>query len=116
MYQKLVLMDERPQSWNTLKRLHWSGWQEEVTRAKYLVIEALGGMPDMVRQRVDVTVTAHYDKRPHDSDNIPAKLYIDGLVAAGLLADDRRQYLRRVTTEAAIDRDRPRVEIEVIGV
>ncbi len=113
MYQKIVLIDERPESWNTLKRLHWRKWHDEVERVKWLVLAALGGQAHAISGRVAITVTVYYKARPHDASNIPAKLYEDGLVAAGLLTDDSPAYVTRMTTVPMIDRQRPRVEIEI---
>lgn len=116
LYQKIVLMDERPQSWNKLKRLnHWK-WQAEVNRVKDLVLHALGGRADTLTVKVDIYITAYFDKRPYDSDNVPAKLYIDGLKAVGLMTDDTIQYLGWAATKSEVDRDNPRVEIEIQGV
>ena len=113
MYQKIVLIDERPQSWNTLKRLHWRQWHDEVERVKWLVLAALGGSVQPIAGRVGITVTVFYKSRPHDASNIPAKLYEDGLVAAGLLTDDNPAYVASMTTRPMVDRHRPRVEIEI---
>jgi Holliday junction resolvase RusA-like endonuclease len=113
MYQKIVLMDERPKSWNVLKRLHWRQWQKEVERCKWLMIEALGGHCSAVSGRVRITVTAYYTSKPHDASNVPGKLYEDGLVAAGLLTDDNPTFVDEMVTRSRVDRDRPRVEIEI---
>lgn len=106
MYQKIVLMDERPQSWNRLKRMHWRDWQAEVDRIKWLLMAAVPH-PAQLACKVNIDYTVYFAKRPHDADNIPAKLFTDGLIACGLIADDRRQFVGRVSTEARIDREHP---------
>lgn len=116
MYQKIVLIDERPKSWNVLKRLHWREWQDEVERVKRLIVSALGGIRQPIGGKVKITVTAYYKSRPHDASNVPAKLYEDGLIAAGLLTDDNPAFVDEMTTRSRIDRERPRVEIELEGV
>lgn len=113
MYQKIVLMNERPQSWNVLKRLHWTKWQEEVERVKWLMLGALGGVVTPLDGQVKITVTAFYKNRPHDASNVPIKLYEDGLVAAGLLVDDNPKFVGEAVTRSRVDKQRPRVEIEV---
>jgi len=60
-----------------------------------------------------VLVTAYFDKRPYDPDNVAAKPYIDGLVHAGLLAGDSPKHIHEVRLRSRIDRERPRTEIEV---
>ena len=114
LYQKIVLMDERPQSWNTLKRLHWNKWQREVERCKNLIIAAIGPC-NTIQQRVKILVTVYFNKWPYDSSNIPLKLFEDGLVAAGLLTDDSMKYVIVTATRSEIDRNRPRTEIEIYG-
>lgn len=111
-YQKIVLMDERPQSWNALKRLHWRKWQNEVDRCKWLVLAALGQV-NTINGRIRLTVTVFYKNRPHDASNIPEKLYEDGLVAAGLLRDDSPAFVGEVVKRSRVDKARPRVEIEI---
>jgi Holliday junction resolvase RusA-like endonuclease len=113
MYQKIVLINERPQSWNVLKRLHWRKWQNEVERCKWLILEAVGFDSQPVNGRVRITVTAYYKNRPHDASNIPLKLYEDGLVAAGVLTDDSPVFVDETVTRSRVDKQRPRVEIEI---
>jgi hypothetical protein len=113
MYQKIVLMDERPQSWNVLKRLHWTKWGEEVERVKWLMLAALGGVSAPLSGKVKITVTVFYKNRPHDASNIPLKLYEDGIVQAGLLVDDNPAFVGEAVTRSRVDKKRPRVEIEI---
>jgi hypothetical protein len=113
-YQKIILSGERPKSWNVLKRLHWAKWQNEVDRCKWLILEAIRPSAP-INEPVDITVTVYYAGRPHDASNVPAKLYEDGLVAAGILHDDAPRYVRSMTTKPRIDKNHPRVEIEIFG-
>ena len=114
-YQKIVLSGERPKSWNTLKRLHWRKWQDEVERCKWLILEAVGMQSEPIAEPVNIAVTAYYKSRPHDCSNVPAKLYEDGLVAADILHDDAPKYVRSMTTRSRVDKNHPRVEIEIVG-
>lgn len=118
IYQKIVLMNERPQSWNTLKRMHWKKWQEEVDRCKWLILAAIGYQPEPLNQPVNLIFTVYFkNNKTLDTSNIPCKLYEDGLVAARLLVDDSKEYVHDITTRRAqVDKERPRVEIEIIGV
>lgn len=114
LYQKIVLMGERPESWNKLKRMDRWKWQKEVNRCKGLVLAAIPHA-NRIQQRVKILVTVFFDKRPYDCSNIPLKLFEDGLVKAGLLGDDSIKYVIVTATRSLIDRDRPRVEIEIYG-
>jgi|GEM_PF-1746568 len=100
----------RPETWNVLKRLNKHAWHEEVIAAAWMMREALGPEPPVITGRLDIEVITHFDKNPYDSDNIPAKLFIDGLKNF-VIPDDRPKYVRRVTTESRIDRRHPRVEV-----
>ena len=62
---------------------------------------------------VRITVTVYFKDRPLDASNIPAKLFEDGLVHAGLLVDDNPTYVVGVTTQSrlATDEQPPGVEI-----
>jgi len=65
--------------------------------------------------RVDVHITVYFKNRPLDPDNICSKMYIDGLVPT-LLDNDTRNEIRQVTVQSEIDRDNPRLEIEITEV
>ena len=48
---------------------------------------------------VNITVVS-YRKRKHDTDGISAKAAIDGLVHAGILQDDSREEVKKVTFQS----------------
>lgn len=113
---KLVLEGERPWSWNKLYAgVHHTQRSKQARHCHDLVgwtLLTLDYIP-IFESVVDITVVVYFDKRPFDPDNITAKLYIDGLVKAGVIPDDKKQYVRNVTTRSEVDRDNPRVEILV---
>jgi len=61
---------------------------------------------------VDIEVWAWFDKYPLDADNICAKLYVDGLKGL-LIEDDSYKYVNSVRTVTRIDRERPRMLIQI---
>ena len=73
------------------------------------------GEEQMFDVLVDITITAYFDKRPLDASNICAKLYEDA-IKGWLIVDDSPKYVRSVRTVSEIDKQRPRVEIEVAEV
>lgn len=115
---KIVLQNERPVSWNKFySGMHWSVRQDEAKRVHELVWATLHSSDDMhtdamMDGRVDIHITVYFDKRPYDPDNICSKLYVDGL-KDNVIENDTRQYVRRVTVQSEIDRENPRVEIEI---
>jgi Holliday junction resolvase RusA-like endonuclease len=115
----IVLEGERPITWNKLYAgRHWKDRQQYADAAHLLVLAKLRERTAAIipfECRVHITVRAYYNKHPQDPDNITAKLYIDGLVKAGLLHDDTMREVASVTTEGHIDKENPRVEIEIIA-
>jgi len=113
---KLVLMDERPISLNKFySGDHWAKRAAEVKRVKGLMRSVLTGEETPYQALVNIRVTAFFDKRPLDSSNIAAKLYEDAL-KGWLIVDDTLRYVASMTTASRIDKDRPRVEIEIAEV
>jgi hypothetical protein len=118
---KIILYNERPISWNKLYAgRHWSFRQEEAQRVHQLImysperIEFTQNPFKEVYPSCDIIITAYFDKRPLDPDNICAKLYIDGLKGS-IIKDDAKKYVRSVKTVSEIDRKNPRVEIDIIN-
>lgn len=95
--------------------LHWTVRKSEAERVHYLVLSKTS--PNTVRftSKVAVVVTVYFDKNPLDPDNIPAKLYIDGLKFR-IIKDDDPHWVESVKTVSKIDPAYPRVEIEVIPI
>lgn len=115
---KIVLPKERPTSWNKFySGMHWTQRKAEAERVHDLVVyEAYKqiGINNIRKFElpVDITIVAYFAKSWQDADNIAAKLYVDGLKYL-LLKDDSPKWVQSVTTTSAIDRDNPRVEIEI---
>jgi hypothetical protein len=111
----LVLEGEQPMSWNKIYAgLHWSNRKTEARRVHMAVRTALDPDWPMFDGPVAITVTAYFKNRrlQLDASNIAAKMYEDGLIG-WLIEDDSPQYVRSMTTISLLDRERPRVEIEV---
>lgn len=91
-------------STNVGTRQHWSKRKREVDRCYSLVRQAVAAAGiEPVKQRVDLVFTPRLGKgvRRRDTSNysISMKHIEDGLVAAGLLPDDRGEFVRRVIME-----------------
>lgn len=114
---KIIIPNERPMSWNEFYRGgHWSKRSGEKNRVALAVRAQID--PYEARLfcgRVDIFTTVYYQQRPHDSDNITDKFFIDAL-CGWLIEDDTRQYVRWTATRSEIDRQNPRVEIEIVEV
>lgn len=111
----LTLEDEQPMSWNKMYAgLHWSERKAEASRVHLAVRVALDPNEDMFDTPVAITVRVHFKNKgvQLDCSNIPAKLYEDGLIG-WLIKDDKPEYVRSMTTISLIDRQNPRVEIDI---
>jgi Holliday junction resolvase RusA-like endonuclease len=66
--------------------------------------------------RVDIVITWYEPNRRRDIDNITGggtKFILDGLVAGGAIKDDSQRYINSIAHQFEVDREKPRVEIEV---
>ncbi len=111
---KIVIPNERPISWNKFYAgTHHSARTREKNRVKLAVRAHIDPQAAVIFQgRVDIVTTVYFDKRPHDPDNITDKFYIDAL-CGWYIADDTREYIRLAGTVSELDRNNPRVEIEI---
>ena len=68
--------------------------------------------------RVDLIITWYEPNMKRDKDNIMAgqKFILDGLVQAGVLSNDGWKQIGKVTHDFKIDRQNPRVEVELIDI
>ena len=112
--RKIILEGERPVSWNKFYAgMHWSRRREYAAGVHYLVkLAARGTGGGLFMEKVAITITVFFKNRPLDPCNIPAKIYIDGLLGTWLI-DDSPRYVSSVTTRSRVDKERPRVEIVV---
>ncbi len=111
----MVILMERPVSWNTIMRKHIQWRKREVERVHQLVRGHLDPNDLMFDVRVDIDMVVYFQNRPYDPSNIPLKLYEDGL-KTWWIENDTMEFVRRTSTESRIDRKNPRVEITLTPV
>mgnify|MGYP001577334176 CR=1 FL=1 len=117
---KIILIGERPISWNTFYAgKHWTYRRilaEDIHQKVFLTLKAKFGRKPIpqITYKVKIKITAFYKKTHIDSDNIPAKIYIDGLKGS-LIPDDDPRYVGPVTTLSckAEEGEKERVEIDI---
>lgn len=110
-----MLEGEQPMSWNKMYAgLHWSDRKAEADRVHLAVRVAIDPDEPMFDKPVAITVRAYFKNKSVqlDASNVPAKLYEDGLID-WLIKDDSPQYVRSMTTVSLLDRQNPRIEIEI---
>ena len=66
-------------------------------------------------KRVNVSVVWYEPNEKRDPDNVEAgiKFLLDGLVSAGVLANDGRKQIGTIKHDVLVDKDKPRIEIEI---
>lgn len=114
---RIVLPDAVSPSWNpTYAGRHWSNRVEEVDRARIEMMAALHELaiwPETFMRPVHIIVSLYKESHPLDCDNVMAKYYIDALKLNGIIVDDGIKWVVAVTTISRVDREYPRIEIDV---
>lgn len=112
---EFTIEDYRVPSWNQFYvSRHWSMRSRMAQEAHVLVwaaIQACKKLRASFTKPVDIHIKAYQKGRTLDSDNICAKILIDGLKGT-VIVDDTPKYVRRVTTES-IKADHDYVEINL---
>jgi len=67
-------------------------------------------------EKVALIITWYEPDQRRDLDNIMAgqKFILDGLVAAGTIPNDSQKYISGIFHRFGVDRENPRVEVEII--
>lgn len=67
-------------------------------------------------EQADFVITWYMQNRRRNKDNIMAgqKFIFDGLQQAGVITNDGWKQLNNVTHKFAVDKKRPRVEVEIL--
>lgn len=120
---KIIIKDERPISWNSFySGMHWRKRLKEAERVHELVLYATciddsGKSSTVCHMKptfdsFSICLTAYFKSRPLDADNIPLKLYCDGL-KGHILMDDNHKFISKASTISKVDKLNPRIEIEL---
>ena len=114
---QITIEDYRPPSWNRFySGMHWAKRKVLADEAHLLVLLSVRDQcpdADMFSECVDIEMVTYFKNRPQDTDNLTAKLLIDGLRHAGILSDDTPQQVASVTTRSRVDKEFPRVTIQI---
>ncbi len=109
----LVLLGERPTSWNDYwAGKHWTKRKAETDRVHQVVRSVLTGEETPYDVPVNIRIIAYFDHHPLDASNICEKPFEDAL-KGWLIVDDSPKYVASMTKVPRIDKDNPRVEIEI---
>lgn len=114
----IILPHARPVSWNTwYAGNHWSRRKliaDSVHKEVHVALYQLGYKQNTppLPFRVNIAITNYFVKNGIDSDNIPAKFYIDGLKGI-LIQNDSPKFVGTVSTRSQKTDKDARIEIEI---
>lgn len=109
-----LTLDLPPRALSPNVRSHWSKKAKAVKYYRRLAFVVARCQPERGWEKAEVRTTFYLpDLRRRDPDNLMASMKAawDGIVDAHVLTDDR--YLVQHPPTLALDRERPRVEIEL---
>jgi len=96
---------------------HWAKWHKQKKEAKELVqLFALAARIKPINGRAAITITCYEPNRRRDIDNVQSgagKIILDALQDLGILKGDGQKYISRVDYEVEVDKQNPRVEVEI---
>ena len=114
---KLVLPGEKPKSWNAYwSGVHWTKRKKERDRVHWLVRSMIDpNTAHIFDVPVHIHINAFFENKrlQLDAGNIANKAYIDAL-EGWYIESDKPEFVRFVTTGSFIDKESPRLEIEII--
>jgi Holliday junction resolvase RusA-like endonuclease len=119
MIQRVIILGAFPGLNNIVNaaKQHWSAYSKEKkerTTSVAIMARAAGIKP--IKSRCVVRCLWYEKDRRRDPDNIRVgiKYILDGLVQAGALPDDSQKHIAGLEDRFYVDKERPRVEVEII--
>jgi crossover junction endodeoxyribonuclease RusA len=109
-----------PPSLNQWSRMHWAKaakikkqWENDILYT-FLSLVRVWKKNEFPYQKAKIKITYYFaTKRRRDIDNMNQKFILDGIVKAGIIADDSTNVIGQVEVVPEYDKDNPRVEIEI---
>jgi|SRR6056297_2387254 len=99
-------------------KIHWSNYHE--IKKDYDDIVSFYAQQQGIKffEKVKLNITYYMKNKKKDPDNLCAakKFILDGLVKAGVLEDDNWDIVKEFNETWEVDRENPRVEIELLEV
>jgi len=72
------------------------------------------GYSNLRIDKCELVFTTYFNtNRRHDVDNTCPKFILDGLCESGFIIDDDSTHVLKLTLMCAVDKDRPRTEIDI---
>lgn len=112
---KIVILEIPPSLNRFAGRKNVHEYRDEKDRWKAMVAWlAKAQRPERPFEQAAVRITYFFpDSRRRDPDNYAGKMILDGLTAAGVIADDDFFHIK-LEIRGSVDRKNPRTEVEVV--
>jgi len=110
-----------PPSLNTWSRMHWAKaaeikkqWERDIFYLSHQ--QRYDNRGELPLRKAIIKITYYFaTNRRRDADNMNLKFILDGVVKAGIIKDDSTSVIGQVETSWGVDKNNPRVEIEIEG-
>jgi Holliday junction resolvase RusA-like endonuclease len=113
---KIIIPGELPSLNEIIKaaKCHYGSYSS--MKKKYTSIVNLSSPKRRIETKVDIYVKWITKNEKKDPDNVAAgiKFILDGLVESGIIVNDTRKYIGKITHEFGIDKENPRIEVDLI--
>ena len=99
---------------NKLRTVHW-GIRASITKKYIKKVKTACRLFRQIETSIDLVVTFYFKNRPLDCSNCAGmcKMIEDGLVEAGIIKNDSPDYVESVTLISKVDKNNPRITIEL---
>lgn len=116
--QKFTIPGRLP-GYNELKDGHWAVRQKKKQAAMDIVaLCARAARIKSVKGQCYIRIVCYEPNQRRDEDNVKSgacKVILDALQQARILAGDGSKYISKTDIEIQLDRQNPRVEVEIVG-
>lgn len=98
-------------------RTHWAVAAKEKKEAmEYVIAYITMARLKPVDGFAEITITCYEPNKRRDADNVQAganKIILDSLQKAGIIKGDGQKYIRLITPCLEVDREKPRIEVDI---
>lgn len=100
---------------NKLRTVHWGTRNSITKKYREAVLKVYDEVPMLVAGPARLIVTFYFYNRPLDCSNCAgmSKMIEDGMVEAKIIQDDNPECIESVTLISKVDKNNPRIEVEL---
>lgn len=118
MMQKLIIPGRLPGLNEIIQssRTHWAVANRQKQEAQDTVILAIRQAKIKSVGFAEIAITCYEPNKRRDADSVQAgtnKIILDSLQKAGIIEGDGQKYIKLITPCLEVDREKPRIEVEI---